>query len=194
MSTLPIPFNISILEITDNLLAYIKPVRVLDTFEGSTKNFHEDGLFSQTIFGRVGEQVRNKRFSYIDIKVHIFHPIIFNTLGELKGLYTEIMSGKTYAVWDDEVKDFVKSNALAEGSDTGYAFFISKWKDIAFNGQGSERRKINVALIEKFRSVALVNKIVVLPAGLRDYEILEDGRESEDEFNALYRRILAILS
>lgn len=193
MSALPIPFNISILNLTEQMLQFIKPVRVLDTFEGATKNFHEDGLFSQSIFGKVGEQARNKRFSYIDIKVHIFHPIIFGALTDIKTLYAEIMASKSYALWDDQINDFVKVDALT--GQTGFSFFIKHWNKIAFNSAGaSEKRKNNIALVEKFQSVALTSKIVVLPAGLRDYEILDDGREAEDEFNALYRKLLAISS
>lgn len=192
MSTLPIPFNISILQLTPTLLAYIKPVRVLDTFEGATKNFHEDGLFSQSIFGKVGDQARNKRFSFIDIKVSVFHPIIFNALVELRSYYAEIMASKTYAIWDDNIKDFVKSDALS--GETGFAFFVKHWQKIVFTKDGSERRKNNITIVEKYRPTALNSKIVVLPAGLRDYEILEDGRESEDEFNQLYRKLLAISS
>lgn len=197
MSSLAIPFNISILYPTEQLLSYIKPVRVLDTFEGSTKNFHEDGLFSQSIFGKVGEQSRNKRFSYIDIKIHIFHPIIYNALGELKSYYIDIMTSKAYAVWDDNIKDFVKTDVLSTengSAQTGYAFFVKHWKNIKFGDEGSDRRKNNIALIEKYKSVALTDKIIVLPAGLRDYEILDDGRESEDEFNTFYRRIIALAS
>ena len=190
MSTLAIPFNIGILKLTPELLAYIKPVRVLDTFDGLTKNFHEDGLFSTTIFGKVGDQVRNKRFSYIDIRIGVFHPIIFNALTELKSFYSEIMASKTYAVWDDVLKDFVKTDALS--GETGYDFFIRHWQNIVFVKEGSNKRLNNIALVEKYKNVALNDKIVVLPAGLRDYEILEDGRESEDEFNQLYRRLIAV--
>lgn len=192
MSALPIPFNISIMQLTPTLLAFIKPVRVLDTFDGTTKNFHDDGLFSTVIFGKVGDQARNKRFSYIDVQVAVFHPIIFNALTELRSYYPEIMAGKTYARWDDEVKDFIKTDPL--NGETGFAFFVQHWQKIVFDKEGSERRKNNVALVEKYKDVALNSKIVVLPAGLRDYEILDDGRESEDEFNQLYRRLLMVSS
>ena len=53
-----LPFNISILELTDETLKYLKPVTSLDTFEGSSKNFHDDGLFSVSIFGKVGDPSR----------------------------------------------------------------------------------------------------------------------------------------
>ena len=92
--SLDIPFNISILELTPEKLKGIKPVRALDIFDESRKNFHEDGLYSSSIFGRSGDEIRDYRFSYIDIKVEIFHPILFKSLIQLKSLYGDIMAGK----------------------------------------------------------------------------------------------------
>ena len=63
MSNLAIPFNVSLLVLDENMLRGLKPVRTNDVFSGMTKNFHEDGLFSISIFGRIGEENRNRRFS-----------------------------------------------------------------------------------------------------------------------------------
>ena len=190
MNKLDIPFNLSLLELNDQTLSNLKPVRVLDIFDGMTKNFHNDGLFSTMIFGRVGDEGRSRRFSYIDIKVPILHPLIHHTLLQLKQLYGEIINGKAYAIFDEKEKDFVKSDQT-EGS-TGYTFFMSRWKDIVFEERASDSRDINIKLIKKYKDKAVTSKIVVLPAGLRDYEIEANGKESENEFNNLYRRMIAI--
>lgn len=190
MGALAIPFNITFLDLTPEKLQGIKPVTVLDIFDRSTTLFHEDGLFSTSIFGRVGDERRNRRFSYIDIKLDIFHPVIFNVLGKLKGLYLEIMSGKSYAVWDKEIKDFVRSTPV-DGK-TGFAFFLNHWKDIEFENRDSDKREQNVMLLKKFKNKALLNKVIVIPAGLRDLEIQSDGRQSENEINTLYKKIIAL--
>ena len=190
MSNLSVPFNLTLLDLNDNVLQGLRPVKSLDVFQPSSHNFHEDGLFSPTIFGRVGEERRNRMYSYIDIKVPVFHPLIFNTFGQLKRLYPEIIAGKSYAVWDEEIKDFVKSNQL-EGS-TGFHFFAQHWDKIVFEGRGSDLRENNIKLIEKFKKQSLTSKVIVMPAGLRDYEIQDNGKESENEFNALYRKLLII--
>ena len=78
MKRAEIPFNIKILALTPDRLKAIRPVRALDIFEGSSENFHPDGLFSVEIFGRVGDERRNRRFSYVDIKVPVFHPVVYN--------------------------------------------------------------------------------------------------------------------
>ena len=112
MKRLNVPFNIFLLEITKEILTGLRPVTSLDIFDGSTMNLHEDGLFSQTIFGRVGDELRDLRFSYIDIGIPILHPIVYNTLVRLKGLYGGIMSGTEFAIWNDEIKDFERATAL----------------------------------------------------------------------------------
>lgn len=190
MSNISIPFNISLLELTDEKLYGLKPVTVLDTFNGATKNFHENGLFSISIFGKVGDERRSRRFSYINIKLTIFHPVVYRSLLQLKRLYGEIISGVSFAVWNNKTKDFDKSNAL-EGH-TGFEFFRQHWKDIEFEKRPSDSREQNILLIEKYKEKAMINKIIVMPAGLRDFEIEPSGKQSEDEVNNLYRKLLSL--
>lgn len=190
MSKLSIPFNLSMLVLDDAKLQGVKPVRSLDIFDGATKNFHEDGFFSQSIFGRIGDERRNARFSYIDIKVNIFHPLVFNTLTQLKQLYNDILLGRAFAKWDAEIKDFVKADQLT--GKTGFHFFEQHWRDIVFEQRDSDIRDINIKLITMFKDKAMTSKIVVMPAGLRDFEIQADGRQSEDEFNNFYHKLLAV--
>lgn len=183
-----VPFNVSLLDLTPNKLAGLKPVTVSDTFD-SPNVFHENGLFSPSIFGKVGDERRSMRFSYIDIKATIFHPIVFKALLNLKGLYGEIMAGSTYALWDESIKDFVKSNAV-EG-ETGYYFFVSKWKEIEFKKTGSDMREQYILMVEKYKEKAMVSKIVVMPAGMRDLEITTTGRREENEINPMYRKLIS---
>ena len=118
-----VPFNIRILQLTPDKLKMIKPVTSLDIFDQTKVNFHEEGLYSISIFGRVGDPLRSKRFSYINIKLPVFHPIIWRAIHRLKSLYTEIMEGTSYAVWDSDAKDFVKSTPV--DGETGYAVGVS---------------------------------------------------------------------
>lgn len=190
MSDLSVPFNISLLELTADTLYGLKPVTSLDTLDGMSRNLHENGLFSISIFGRIGDERRNRKFSFIDIKATIFHPAIFRALLQLKSFYAEILQGKSYAVWDDEIKDFVKSNQM--DGHTGFNFFTNHWKDIVFEERNSDIRHANIELIKKFKDRAMTSKVIVMPAGLRDIEIEEDNRMSENEINALYRKLLSI--
>lgn len=190
MDTSQLPFNVQILDITKERLSKLRPVAVQDIFEGGTNNFHEDGLFSTLIFGRVGSDDRDTRFSFIDIKTEVFHPLIYRHLTRLKGLYRGIMSGRSYAIWDDEKKDFAPSDQI--NGQTGFQFFVDHWRDIDFGDSRSSVRQTRVGVIEKYKDLAMVNRIIVLPAGLRDIEIDDSGRVSEEPINESYRRILRV--
>lgn len=183
-----LPANISILELTPDRLKAIRQVKVLDIYDGGTENFHPDGLFSIETFGRVGSEERTTRFGYIDVKLQIMHPFLFNALCKLKGLYKGIINGTAYAVWDAKEKDFIASN-LIDG-ETGYGFFMRHWQDIKFKTTASKKRDLRIELIHKYQGIATCSKVLVLPAGLRDAFKDETGRTKEDEINEFYRKLI----
>lgn len=185
-----LPFNIDLLALSDQDIKMIRPVKVLDIFDGFSKNFHPDGLFSVETFGKVGEEKRNRMYSYIDMRLAIFHPVIFKALGDLKSLYTEIIAGKSYATFDKATSDFVKVNAV--DGNTGYSFFLKHFADLKFEKRPSSSREFNIRLVDKYRSKAMLDKLVVMPAGLRDFVIDQNGKPSEDEINTLYRKVLSV--
>lgn len=191
MSNLAVPFNIALLPVEDSVLTGLKPVTSSDIFDGMSKNFHEDGLYSTTIFGKVGDERRKRRFSYIDIRLPVFHPVIYKALVSLKKMYAEIMAGKAYAVWNDEIKDFVASSPM--DGETGYSFFLKYWDKIEFPRRPSDIREESIKLVEKYKKntkAVLPDKVIVLPAGMRDFEIQGDGRYSEEEINGFYKKLL----
>jgi hypothetical protein len=190
MNRLDVPFNINLLQLTPEKLKIVRQVKSLDMMEGATKNFHPDGLYSTEIFGIVGGEARSVKFGYIDLKIEVIHPTIYNTLIQLKSLYKEILSGKEFARWDLDLNDFVKSD-IVDGN-TGFEFFISHFKDIKFESRPSVRREQAIKLIEKYKNKALVSKVPVLPAGLRDVEVDGSGRTTSDEINEFYYKLLAI--
>ena len=191
MKRLDIPVNIKIMTLPSERLKALKPTRSLDIFDGGgTTNFHEDGLFSISTFGRVGSDERDQRFSFIDLKASVFHPFIYKALCQLKGLYQGIMSGKVYAIWDEEEKDFIATDALL--GQTGYHFFVSHWEDIVFKSTGSDIRDLRIKMIEKYKERAMTKHVLIIPAGYRDVEIDETGRVKQGEINDHYRALIGI--
>jgi hypothetical protein len=190
VSDTSVPFNLALLLPTLVDFKLIRPVKTLDIFEGGTKQFHPDGLFSTETFGKIGDSKRSANYSYIDFKIPVFHPIIYSIFGKLKRLYPEIITGKSYAVWDKEEKDFVKSNQL--DGQTGFFFFEKYWREIDFKESNSDSRSDNIKLIKQSKDNALCSVLVVMPAGLRDYEIKDNGQEEEEEINLLYRKMLSL--
>lgn len=191
MQKLTVPFNIGLLQLTPEKLKSVKQVKALDIMDGATNNFHPEGLFSTDIFGRVGDERRSLLYGYIDIKAPIFHPLIFMAITKLKRMYGDIMAGKVWAMWDESKKDFVKAKP-SDGARTGFAFFLEHWRDIAYDEGNSNLRSEYIKLVNNHKDQAMTRHIVVMPAGLRDLEIDEFGRKSEDEINTLYRKFIAL--
>lgn len=185
------PFNLSILKLTSVETRGLKPITSLDTFENvGSKNFHPEGLFSTEIFGRAGDDVRDVTFSYIDTKAQMLHPLIHRTIERTTRFYIDIYNGKEYARWNDKTKQFERSTEL--DGDTGAGFFLKHWNDIKFEKSDSQIRNQRVTFIDKYRDVAIQDKILVLPAGVRDAEIDALDRVKEHEINPIYRSILSI--
>lgn len=183
------PANIGILSPKPQQLLTIRQVKSLNVFEGATEAFDPNGLFSVETFGRVGEKTRLVTFGYIDAKLEILHPHVYRKVCDLKELYGEIMAGNKYANWDPKTKNFIEASA-GEGK-TGYAFFMQYWDDLVFPRTKSVSRDEVIAMINRNRQAAKIRYVLVLPAGLRDLEIV-DGRPSEDEINDYYRRLLSV--
>lgn len=192
MNIADLPFNLDLLLLTAADLKGMSEIKVLDITDGMSKNFNSEGLFSTEIFGKIGEERRNRLFGYINMYVPIFHPTIYKAIEDLKGLYAEILAGKSYAIFDSKLKDFVKSNVV--DGETGFAFFMKHFEELKFEVRPSPKREFNIKLIDIYHSNCTMDKLLVLPAGLRDYTIDENGKPSEDEINTMYRRVMSIAS
>jgi RimJ/RimL family protein N-acetyltransferase len=116
------------------------------------------------------------------------HPKMFEDLSKLKGLYAGIMQGKMYAVFDTDLKDFVKSDII-DGK-TGYHFFMEHFTTITHAENDSDIRDLRIRFVVKYKEGCMYDFILILPAGLRDIEVGDDGRTVEDDINPLYRKML----
>ena len=190
MSTKMKKLDLKILDTNTDRFRYIKPVTSMDTFQGMARDFHEDGLFSTSIFGKVGTQDRNLRMSFINVKIEIFTPKIYFLICGYKQLYKNIMAGTVYAKWDNQLKDFVKSSNI--DGNTGFNFFLQHWKEIRFTKNDSYSQNEAVTDIVKYKDVALTSKVMVIPAGLRDVEIADNDEITKHEINDFYVKLLSI--
>lgn len=184
-----VPFNLSILILTPENTRGLGQVKVLDVFSAASKNFHNEGLFSIETFGKVGDERRSRLYGYINLNVPIFHPVLYKSLIGLKELYAQIMAGSAYAKFNPKTKDF-EAASITDG-ETGYAFFVKHFPALQFEERKSTSREFAIKLINKYRDKAFIDKLIVLPAGLRDYTIQPNGKPEEDEINTLYRKVLS---
>lgn len=182
------PTNLTLLDPRTIVPGVFKPITSTDAFEGMTQNLNDDGLYSLEIFGKLGSKERDKTEAYIDVKLPIFNPTYLKSLFQIKALYQGILRGAEYGAWDEETKDFIKSNILEGG--TGFSFFTKAFKNIVFSSTDSYKRGQRVTLVNNFRNIALTDKVLVIPAGLRDIQFQANGAPTEPEITELYRGLM----
>ena len=180
--------NFDIITPNKNVIALIGQVSKLNIFEFSgSQEFEPEGLFSTKVFGAIGSNTRNETFGYIDLGVKILHPLVYEFLLSINTLYASIILGKTKAIFKDG--DFVES----EEGRTGIYFFMKYIEELKLEDNGSDQRRNKIDIIKKYGNKAnMSNYILVLPAGLRDYSIKENGTPSEDDINNMYRTLISI--
>lgn len=186
-----IPFNISFLLPHRSVVSQTLPVRTIQNMDNQVNDFHPQGLYSTQIFGAVGSKERDTRFSYIDLKTPIFHPLYFQELSQLKALYGDIILGKQFAKWDEQTKDFIAVKGGPIEGETGFSFFMRHWKELEFKPGKSQKRMLRIALLEHYRDKAMMDFFVVIPAGLRDIDFDDSGRPVEEEINDLYKSVIS---
>ncbi len=189
MKTRGIPFNISIMSNASSVTQNMRPITSVDIHDTGT-NFHDDGLFSVAAFGRIGSEERSRKFAYVDLNTTILHPLLFQTVSKLKADYKGVMTGRTYAVWDDKEKDFIKSNEI--DGETGFSFFMKHFKDIKYKKTESRRRDQKILTVKNFEGKETIRRHLISPAGIRDLVIDKTGKTTEDEVNEIYRKLISI--
>jgi len=190
MNYAEVPARVWPMVLTKERVSRMTPVTSLDIYDGASSEFHDEGLYSTKIFGRVGSDDRDRNFSYLDLKVRIFHPKIFRDLMSLKSIYRGILSGRETAIFDPVTKDFIADKS--EKAETGYSFFVRHFHELELRKSKSPTRMIRVEFINQWRKDALTQYIPILPAGIRDIEISDTGAVTKNEIHDLYYRALSI--
>ena len=189
---MPAPFNIQILEPNEYIQRKnILPVSSHAMFEASTSRFHPEGLFSEVIFGQVGSSERLIRRGFFDLRTSIISPHIYKQIMTLKSFYRDIAAGKEYAIYDPQLKDFVRTTRDDLDGRTGYAFFVETLPKIEFKETESTKRSDKIAILKKYADRIFMTRFIILPAGVRDVRE-ENGRIAPEEINKLYLSLLSL--
>lgn len=190
MNYAEVPAKVWPMILTKERVSHMVPVTSLDITDGASSEFHDEGLYSTKIFGRVGSEERDTTFSYIDLKVKILHPKIFRDLMSLKSIYRGIISGRETAIFDPVTKDFIADTS--ENAQTGYSFFVKHLPQLQLRKSKSPTRMIRVEFIDRYKADAMSRYVPVLPAGQRDIEVSDTGIVTKNEIHDLYYRMLSI--
>ena len=185
------PFNTRIMDVDEFIRTHgVLEVTSFNITEPSERTFHPTGLFSEQIFGQIGSPERLIRYGYIDLHAAVLQPPIFENIRNLDGIYTDVMAGRAYAVFDPKTGILERCPDDDPDGETGYQFFMSIFPQLKFRRTGSAIRDDRIAVIEKYRSIAVCDKLIVSPAGVRD--IKEDQMKlSQEDVNGLYRNVMS---
>ena len=183
------PLNFDILDVNAYIDKHdVKQVTSIFIREPSSTEFDNNGMFSEEIFGQVGTPQRLVKFGYIDLNCSVLHPLIYDNILKLSRWYGELLSGKTYAKFDEKERVFVKSTA-EEGGSTGYLFFINHLHKLDFKSSKSLKQQDKIDVIKKNLHKLFITKMLVIPAGWRDITV-EDTRIDKDSMNKLYLSLI----
>lgn len=157
----------------------------------SGREIEPEGLYSTEIFGPIGSDERMSRFGYIDLHLPLLHPRIFLYLATLSSFYHGIMSSSKHAIFNPKTKEFEPADS--DTGKTGYSFFMKHLYEMKLPEKDSDKAKNMVETIEKYRKRGVLTntKLLVLPAGMRDINIEDTGRITEDELNDFYKPVIS---
>jgi len=180
--------SINLLSPSEDYVKYLGEITSLNSIETSGTQFDPDGLYSVEFFGVSGSKERMVKFAYINMRLEVIHPKIYESITTLDGMFPKIIAGKLHVKLDKKTGEFIEDDS----GETGYTFFVNSIKFLKFKRNESKQRDSKIDLIYKAVKEKKVtySRLLVLPAGMRDYEILADGRPSEDEINDKYRAVI----
>jgi len=183
---------LSLLILTKETLDNLPIISSRDIYEQNSTIFKSDGLFSTSVFGEAGSVSRMESYGRINLGLTILHPRIYREICGVSSLYKGILTGTKYAIFDEKEKDFIESTI--EDGHTGYNYFMKFYKDIDYTKK--ERvasRQVAIDFLNMYdKKSILINDYIVIPAGLRDYTVKENGKIFEDEINGFYRKLITI--
>ena len=140
-------------------------------------------LFSEDIFGPVGDESRNTTFAYIDLQNEYIHPAVYDIMKKyIKLLYQGVIGEKRIKILDsgELVEDFTEGLTGLELMKT----IVEKIHNIEIN----PRLK---GLIEKFGNNVFIKYLIVIPPTFRPIHYV-GGRPMPDVLNEFYAKIISL--
>ena len=166
----------------DNFIKNNNVLQVKSVKFPSAKGFDEDGLWSETIFGKIGTRGRKSQFGYVDLRSTFIHPIVYRMLKASSDQVSKLLREKS--------KYIVKNKMLIEdmSGNNGVDFLIKEFNNIDFRLFSHSDKKKETEFIENNKNIILINKFLITPAGDRDININDISKTSE--INELYRSLI----
>ena len=146
---------------------------------GKNNKIDENGLFSETIFGRLGSKQRRVRFAYIDLRHKFIHPECWTLVLGIHPIIGRILLKKNKYIID-ELGNLVEH----ENGNNGLLFLINNFDNIKFeNLEGV--KEINLKFVKNNMQKVFTDKWLVLPAGIRDIQISSKSGKVNIEYSEI---------
>ncbi len=152
-----------------------------------TGEFHEEGLFSEAIFGPVGAIDRRRTFSFIDLYTEVIHPSVLRIILQLDRRIDKFISTEESFVLDKDGR----LEIVDRGGFTGLSQFIKLFPKIKFRGETEMRDKLIKFLKSEYKKGTIfIDKIPVIPPDLRPAIVDEEGNWMIDGLNDMYISVM----
>lgn len=176
---------LSFLKINQFKLGLTPVTSTLTILKGN--EFHDEGLFSEKIFGVMNTKDRREKFSYIDLNCKVIHPSAYNILLRIDRKIEKFISTEnSYILTSDGL--------LQESPDgiTGINEFIKLFPLIKFRGETPVREKFIKLLRDEFKKGNLfIDTIPVIPCDFRPLTLDPETMEwTQDALNDIYQSII----
>lgn len=152
-----------------------------------------EGIFSYSVFGRMGSDERRTRFGYVDLKRKFIHPVVYNAIYQMFRKVPQVINGELWMKLDSK-GHLVETDSEDEDGLTGVEFFIHNWKKIRWDkaGDSSSRQKKQSLFDTLSVDEVFVDNWLIIPAMYRDINLHSSatGKIDMDEINSLYIKLI----
>lgn len=149
--------------------------------------FHEDGLFSEVIFGQTPDE-RKFRCGYIQLPFHVFNPDVSRSIIMKSG---GVIKKMAFA----ECKCNLVNGELVVANDGQYSGLLDLykiWDQIDFDKTMKTRSSHAVTILKKSPKRLIFNdKVLVIPPEMRPVGV-KNGKITKAEINTIYMQILGL--
>ncbi len=152
-----------------------------------SRNIQVDGLFSEEIFGKFGSSERKKTFGYIDLQTKIIHPESY------QHIFTSLNSDITKYILNKQ-KYVIEKGILVPDEEKGLSGvynFIKIFDQLDLAAIKNKNQEIQ--FIKNNINKLFINKWLVIPAGVRDIQLIQGTNKSQiqyTELNELYENLI----
>ena len=160
----------------------LEPVTSSNIFK-NVGTFHQNGLFSESIFGELGSNDRTKTFSYINLNAFVIHPTALKILLRLdKKIQKFISTEESFTLKNGEL--IVDPDGI-----TGLTNFKNIISNMKFRGETPQRESL-IKVITDNLDLIFIDKIPIIPPELRPAYQDEDGTWTIDTLNEVYQSLI----